>query len=365
MIRSFEVRNFKAFKDLTLRLGQLVLLSGVNSSGKSSVLQALRLAELAMTRGPTVQLNHLMGLELGETTDVLNREALAQDIELAVHTDGGVDRLRLIAPDDQDRSVALEVLPPVPGLAEGRRWQVDTYLGAERVGPRDILEIAPDGGTRVDVGVRGEFTAHMLDLFDRRRVPDALLHPSTDEIPLKPTLGSQSEAWLSSIVHPTRIRSTWLPQTSAAALQFRDLDVTAEWVRPANVGFGLTHCLPIIVAALGSTPGAVFIVENPEAHLHPRAQSEIGKFLARVAASGVQTIVETHSDHVLNGVRVAVAAEQLLSAEDVVVHFFGAAGTGPTEITLNGNGSLSVWPSGFFDQAVEDLATVSRVRHGA
>ena len=155
MIRSFEVRNFKAFKDLTLRLGQLVLLSGVNSSGKSSVLQALRLAELAMTRGPTVQLNHLMGLELGETTDVLNREALAQDIELAVHTDGGVDRLRLIAPDDQDRSVALEVLPPVPGLAEGRRWQVDTYLGAERVGPRDILEIAPDGGTRVDVGVRG------------------------------------------------------------------------------------------------------------------------------------------------------------------------------------------------------------------
>ena len=174
----------------------------------------------------------------------------------------------------------------------------------------------------------GEFTAHMLALFDRRRVPDALLHPSTAEIPLTPTLGSQSEAWLSSILHPTRIQATWLPQTSAASLQFRDLDVTADWVRPANVGFGLTYCLPIIVAALGSTPGAVFIVENPEAHLHPRAQSEIGKFLVRLAASGVQTIVETHSDHVLNGVRVAVAAEQLLSPDDVAIHFFGAPGTG-------------------------------------
>ena len=363
MIRLFEVHNFKAFADLTLRFGQLVLLSGVNSSGKSSVLQALRLAELSMTHGPTVQLNHLMGLELGEATDALNREASAQYIELAVHTDGGVDRIRMIAPDDRERSVALEVLPLLQGSGESRRWRVDTYLGAERVGPRDIFEVAPSGGTSVDVGVRGQFTAHMLALFDRRRVPDTLLHPSTAEVPLAPSLLSQSQAWLSSIVHPIRIQSTWLPQTSAAALQFRDLDVTADWVRPANVGFGLTHCLPIIVAALGSSPGTVFIVENPEAHLHPRAQSEIGKFLVRLAASGVQTIVETHSDHVLNGVRIAVAAEQLLSADDVAIHFFGAARSSVTEITLNGKGGLSVWPPGFFDQALEDLAAVSRGRH--
>ena len=365
MIRSFEIRNFKAFKEITLRLGQLVLLSGVNSSGKSSVLQALRLAELAMTHGPTVQLNRSLGLELGEATDVLNREALVQQIELVVHTEGGADRLFLVPPDEQDRSVALEVMPPVPNQGEERRWQVETYLGAERIGPRDILEVAPGGGIRMDVGVRGEFTAHMLALFDRHPVPDSLLHPTTSEVPLTPTLGSQSEAWLSSIVRPTRIQSTWLPQASAAALQFRDLDVTADWVRPANVGFGLTHCLPIIVAALGSTPGSVFIVENPEAHLHPKAQSEIGKFLVRLAASGVQTVVETHSDHVLNGVRIAVASEQLLSVDDVAIHFFGAAGADVTEINLNGNGGLSVWPTGFFDQAMEDLATVSRIRHRA
>ena len=145
MIRSFEVRNFKAFKDVTLRLGQLVLLSGVNSSGKSSVLQALRLAELAAAHGPTVQLNHLMGLELGEATDVLNREALTQYIELAVHTDGGGDRFRLVAPDDQDRSVILDVLQPEPGT-RSRDWKIDTYLTAERVGPRDLLEVAPSGG---------------------------------------------------------------------------------------------------------------------------------------------------------------------------------------------------------------------------
>lgn len=365
IIHSFEVHNFKAFTDVTLRLSQLVLLSGVNSSGKSSVLQALRLAELAMTHGPTVQLNRSLGLELGEATDVLNREALVQQIELVVHTEGGADRLVLAAPDDQERSVALEVVPPVPSPGDERKWRVDTYLGAERIGPRDILEVAPSGGNRMDVGVRGEFTAHMLAVFDRLPVSNTLLHPTTAEIPLTATLGSQSQAWLSSIVRPIRIQSTWLPQASAAALQFRDLHVTADWVRPANVGFGLTHCLPIIVAALGSTPGSVFIVENPEAHLHPRAQSEIGKFLVRLAASGVQTVVETHSDHVLNGVRIAVAGDRLLSADDVAILFFGAQGAEITEITLNGNGNLSAWPPGFFDQALEDLATVSRVRHRA
>ena len=361
MIHLLEVRNFKAFADLTLRLGQLVLLSGVNSSGKSSVLQALRLAELAMTHGTTVQLNQLMGLELGEATDVLNWEAVEQRIELAVHTEGGTDLFRLVAPDDQDRSVALEVQLPRPET-KNRKWRIGTYLSAERVGPRDLLEVAPGGGNRVDVGVRGEFTAYMLARFERRRVPDSLLHPSTADGSLSPTLASQSEAWLSSIVRPTRVQSTWILRASAAALQFRDLDVTAEWVRPANVGFGLTYCLPIIVAALGSTPGSVFIVENPEAHLHPRAQSEVGKFLVRLASSGVQTIVETHSDHVLNGVRIGVVAERLLSTDDVAIHFFGPSGSSVTEIKLDDNGGLSAWPPGFFDQSIEDLATVSRIR---
>ena len=364
MIRSFSVRNFKAFQELTIQLNQLVLLSGVNSSGKSSVLQALRLAELAAGGGSTVQLNDLMGLELGEATDVLNRQAVEPHIEFVVQTDKGTDRFRLAAPGDQDRSVVLEILEQ--GAAkESRDWRIDTYLSAERVGPRDLLEVAPSERGRVDVGVRGEFTAHMLARFERRAVAAALLHPSTADSRLLPTLKAQSEAWLSSIVRPTRIQSTWIEQASAAALQFRDLDLMAEWARPANVGFGLTYSLPIIVAALGSTPGSVFIVENPEAHLHPRAQSEVGKFLVRLAASGVQTIIETHSDHVLNGVRVAVAGEQLLGTDEVAIHFFGAAGAEVTEITLDGNGGLSAWPPGFFDQAVEDLATVSRIRRRA
>ena len=360
MIRSMAIQNFKAFERIALRFGQLTMITGVNNSGKSSVLQAIALAELASTTGPRVQLNGSLGLALGEAQDVLNHRATDQLIELVVTGDTGTHTFRLAIPQ-VDRSVVLERIDANSRIGS-RDWHIGTYLCAERVGPRDLSEVAGDGADRVDVGPQGQFTAHALARFSRHRVRDLLLHPSSSENSLAPTLVAQSEAWLSSIVRPVRLQATWLPQANAATLRFRDVDVTSEWTRPANVGFGLTYTLPIIAAALGSDSGTVFIVENPEAHLHPVGQSEIGRFLVRLAATGVQVVIETHSDHVLNGIRLAVTAEGLLAAEDVAIHFLGPGESGNTEISLGSTGTLDVWPPGFFDRAEHDLAALSRIR---
>ncbi len=174
------------------------------------------------------------------------------------------------------------------------------------------------------------------------------------------TLVPQTEFWLSEIARPIRVQATWLPGTNAATVRFRGSDTRTEWMRPANVGFGISYALPIVVGALLSDPRCVFIVENPEAHLHPAGQSAIGRFLALVAASGVQTIIETHSDHVVNGIRRAVAEHQKLRADEVVIHFF--SNTQPLSIQVQDTGSLTTWPSGFFDQAERDLTVLSRVR---
>ena len=363
MIRSMEIRNFKAFERIALRFGQLTVITGVNSSGKSSVLQAIALAEIASIAGSRVQLNGRLGLALGEAQDVLNRLATEQTIELITTGDSGTEICRLAIPQ-ADRSVVLERVDVVPRTVR-RDWYVGTYLCAERLGPRDLSEVADDGTDQVDVGVQGEFTAYVLARFSRQRVQNLLLHPSSVRSSLTPTLTAQSEAWLSSIVRPVQLQATWLPQANAASLRFRELDVTSEWTRPANVGFGLTYTLPIIAAALGSSPGSVFIVENPEAHLHPAGQSQIGGFLARLAAAGVQVVIETHSDHVLNGIRIAVSAERLLEAEDVAIHFLGHNEASTTEITLGNTGTLDLWPTGFFDQAEHDLAELSRIRRRA
>jgi len=119
------------------------------------------------------------------------------------------------------------------------------------------------------------------------------------------------------------------------------------------VGFGLTQLFPILVAILAAQKGDVVLVENPEVHLHPQAQQNIGSLLARVSASGVQVIVETHSDHVLNGIRLA-AKSKIIAADDVAIHFFSPTQADgvftPKSPKVDADGRLDAWPEGFFDQ---------------
>lgn len=95
-------------------------------------------------------------------------------------------------------------------------------------------------------------------------------------------------------------------------------------VLPTLTGFGISYILPIVTMGLWCTceKNCVLIVENPEAHLHPSAQSNIGKFLELVSSGGVQVIIETHSEHVIDGVRLQAAV--LKNTENVMIHFFPA-----------------------------------------
>ena len=75
------------------------------------------------------------------------------------------------------------------------------------------------------------------------------------------------------------------------------------------------------MALLSAKRGTLVLLENPEAHLHPQGQVRIGELIARTAASGVQILVETHSDHVLNGIRLAVHAGKI-EPDQVKLQYF-------------------------------------------
>ena len=123
----------------------------------------------------------------------------------------------------------------------------------------------------------------------------------------------------------------------------------------------MTQVLPIVVAALSANGGDLLLIENPEVHLHPAGQAEMGTFLAEVASAGVQVLIETHSDHVLNGIRRAVKSGTLVSG-DVVLHFFRPRCEDRTEggpqvqsPVLDADGNIDNWPDGFFDQFDRDM----------
>jgi predicted ATPase len=125
--------------------------------------------------------------------------------------------------------------------------------------------------------------------------------------------------------------------------------------RPVNVGFGYSYALPIIVSGLVAKPGERLIVENPEAHLHPYAQSQLIKFLAKVSATGVQVFIESHSDHVLNAMRIAVLDKVIEHGNLNVLYFDRSASQRVEQIPVKEDGSIEYWPVGFFDQTDKDF----------
>ncbi|WP_046494075.1 AAA family ATPase [Streptomyces odonnellii] len=372
MITSLEIRGFKRFESESFSLRPFTVLTGVNGGGKSTVIQSLLLARLAGTSGAaaggTVRLNGSLGLALGEARDVLNWTTDAREITVRLGGPDGESWVFGFGLPDAEQALHLDVrrLPVahVPGIGSAVAAPAFTYLCAERLGPRDTLSVSAEEPDRIGVGVRGEFTAQVLALREsravstRRAVRGALHHAEA----AGPQLRVQTESWASEIIRPLRITARVAVGIMATTIRFGERGLSGEEIRPANTGFGISYALPIIVAGLLTEPGDLLIVENPEAHLHPAGQSRLGRFLARVAGSGVQVVVETHSDHVLNGARLAVAQDRSLPAADMITHYFDHDQALPIEI--NDRGELSHWPSGFFDQIETDLGRLARARRG-
>jgi predicted ATPase len=377
MIRHLSLRRFKRFRRLDLDLGRLTVLTGLNSAGKTTVIHALLLLRQAATGSEAIALNGPNGLALGEALDVLHRGSSEETIELSVRGDGeGAASLLLDVPSDRamhlnirdalDRTVVPWALSAVePGF---------TYLCAERHGPRDTLAAEARRPEHLGVGVYGQHTAQVLDLQRRLEVREGRLAPLLEgesKIGALRFMERQAARWLSHILGMSGvvgIDARWIDGTSVTTLRFQMPGQQAEWIRPNNIGFGVSYVLPIVVAGLQAPPDGMVIIENPEAHLHPAGQSAMGEFLVTLAADGVQVVVETHSDHVINGIRRAIAGNSMaIDPAEIVVAFFREAldEAAPFEtIQVRPTGELSAWPRGFFDQIERDLGAMARARRG-
>ena len=234
-------------------------------------------------------------------------------------------------------------------------------LSAERHGPRDTQPTQSRPQAELTIGAKGEFAAEVLSRFERYEVrPEMRQSKEGSERRL---LLQQVEDWMGSWAPNIQVRPESYPGTNIAAIRIRRREMTSDWMRPTNVGFGVSHSLPIVIAGLLATEGGLFIVDTPESHLHPSGQSAMGQFLATVAASGVQVVVETHSDHVLNGIRLAIARpDNALTNEKAIMYqnSTGDDGLGKVEaLEITSTGGLTTWPTGFFDQTERDLAALS------
>lgn len=366
MIVAATVSGFKRFVDERFEMAPLTVLTGLNGSGKTSLLQAVLLAtEAARNKAASLSLNGPFGLELGTAEDVLNWES-SSPIGITFETaDEKVFEWHLTIPSEDALYLDVPVRPSSLPKALSGTPRAFTYLSAERLGPRGFTAASPLPETDLEVGVQGEYSAHVLSVLGDRVIEFIdRTHPLHDA-PAPRLLKYEVEEWLSEIARPIEVTGERPAGATVAELRFRTPGST--WVRSTNMGFGLTYALPIVLAGLIAQTGGLLLVENPEAHLHPAGQSRMGVFLAWLAGRGVQTVIETHSDHVVNGIRRAIAEHHYLNPASAVLHWFGGeedekATFARDTLFIGETGNVSEWPSGFFDQYQIDVASLGRIR---
>ena len=380
MIRSLYLENLKCFESLRLGLAPLTLLTGFNAAGKSTSLQALLLlAQTLRSQRGTVELR-LNGplAALGTPADVLNSASGAKRLALGVSSDEvelswqftldeenrrslrvshldikGEGATRL----DESRLDGLEPLMPSEGVRSLlRALERTVFLGAARQVETEVFPVPLDVTVRRgDVGVIGQFAAWWLYTEGDTQVLAARRNSVNREAA---TLRQQMNVWCDELFPGAEINAVPVPRTNLMRLELRS-GPTVDWSSPANIGYGVSYAFPILMAGLCATAAHPLILDSPEAHLHPRGQSRIGRFLAQMAAADSQILVETHSDHLLNGVRLAVR-DGLIRPEDVAIYFFAQnAAAHVTSLSVDKNGTINDWPEGFFDQSEKDLANLA------
>lgn len=359
MIKSIQLENFKCFLNEPIDLTNLNLLTGLNGMGKSSVIQSLILLRQNYENG-LLHLRNQLGLngeylQIGTSSDLLYRYFSQKYIAVKiVTTDDKSFSWQWSAEDNAD------ILPQQSFSGSGLLEETALfgtdfhYLNAERIGPRPFYETST---TKVihenQIGVKGEFAANYF-AHKREQIIPVPEMKFGEGVGL--TLYEQVNAWMSVIRPGTKIVVREQPDSGTVSLHYEfitGIDNPGGY-KANNVGFGLTYIFPLIVAVLSSKPGTLLLLENPEAHIHPKGQAELGIFLAKAAAAGIQLIVETHSDHILNGVRYAVKSG-IISNDIVKVMFFTGSISDNRfhhyieNVTLNKEGKIQKRPVDFFD----------------
>ena len=432
MLIEIKLTNFKCFKEETpIPLSKFNLFTGVNGAGKSSVLQALLLMRQSYEIDNYAKELVLNGtcVNLGSFDDVRNCDISRNSpifLEYLYRDDNDgnnllsmcytlrepeIDNMSLAIPEvvirlhfindkgeEQNEEARIEYHPEHdlrqligidgtfidPKLFElnnldlgyvvkrkinekTKIYEIDDhdfkynssinnihFVSADRIGPQEFYFKSTLPKFR-HVGTKGEFTVNLLDKLGQDLVDEALCLGDDAR-----TLITQTEAWLGKILNPLKLE---VPRSKTNILELFIGDF-----KPSNVGFGYSSILPIIVTGLIAKPGEKIIIENPEIHLHPKSQSALIEFLIKVTNTGVQIFIESHSDHVLNALRVATRNGDLKQDDSSVLFFNKNTVTKINEITSiiidekgklhkkTHDGSMTRIPQGFFDEWTNAMA---------
>lgn len=364
MITELRLHNFKCFNDIKIGFSQINLFAGMNGRGKSTILQAMLLLSQSIRSDGSIDSISINGkfVSLGNLSDIIAIQSGTRKIGIGVSVDDEMDKdLDIFSDEDYDGSSWLslgsvisngkelvQMMSGFPSSGEDNK-EVKKSLGvtsdlaplqelrnvyfvsADRRGPINDVPIEKVNG---NIGIHGENVLNVLNSYRE-------IIPKVQEV-LQEVL---SEGFI------------YVEEDSENRVRlFLDSHNGSSGFKPVNVGFGYSYILSIIVTVLMARNEAKIFIENPEAHLHPYAQSHIMDFIVREAKKkNLQLFIETHSEHVLDGLRRNLV--QINATDDALIYFFGKEHF--EKIMIDSVGNLSDFPTDFFDQMQQDLREIS------
>lgn len=416
-ISRISVCGYKSISTPTeIEIKPLTILAGANSSGKSSIMQPLLLLKQTLEAtydpgpllldGPNVRFSSAEQLfwrtgkggsanSLWVGVEVENDRKLRIDfarqrnngIRLRQMTYGNETHKIVLSPENMTQDQIISVLPVTYkdfALRGGRlrKWVVvrnrcflEVKLNIGEDDPRYAVFIGSSPSEGLETYIR-----EVIHLPGLRGNP-ARTYPVTA---VGPTFSGTFENYAASIIsrwyaekdenkleelaeHLKRLGLTW--KVAARAINDTQVELQVgrlphairggarDLVNIADVGFGMSQTLPVLVALLAAAPGQLVYLEQPEIHLHPRAQFLMAEILAAAALRGVRVVAETHSSLLLLGVQTLVAeASRKLDPDMVKLHWFTRSADGSTQISsndLDASGAFGDWPEDFGEVFLE------------
>jgi len=378
MINKLGLCGFKCFKNQQeFNLSKLNLFTGFNGRGKSTVFQSLLMLAQSLYSNGTIEKLKINGqfVRLGLFDDIISFDNTGERVFFNIDSDiADIKTLELGYKELDDRNGIIckliangvncfttkaeinaerKTLSIHTSLANYPKESIEIllsnfyYISADRLGPT-MDEIKDDVLKDNPVGTKGE---HRLITLSSQVKTNGIRFNNKEKNDEK-SLIDEVNKWLNYIMDGANI------EIRGKEKEWSVLQLILNNVKAVNTGFGYSYILAIIVTALIAPKGSCVFIENPEAHLHPRAQARLTELLCKMAEFGIQVFIETHSEHIVNGARLASLKDEIdIKPKDISIHFFDEDYS-VNPLKIEDNGQILNWPEGFFDQQEKDLSEI-------
>lgn len=391
MINQITFRNFKCLDGKTFDFSKINLFAGYNGRGKSSVLQSLLMLSQSVHAskvGSGFERLHLTGnlVYLGTYDEILTddkntevgfdiktSDSQCSSVQLSYdwsEDDLLIGNIRSCVINDIDmfasvgmKGDSINKESKLTGTIPQSLTNLFKYLyftSADRQGPIKFAERQEIPEFKA-VGSKGALTINMIVSY--KDLIDASMNLRGNDL-AEHNLPEIVSEWISYIMDGGTIDVDGKDdkKRSVYSLGFSmDTGKPHRLYNSYNVGYGYSYVLSVVVTAMIARKDSIVIIENPEAHLHPEAQSRLTFLLSKLAARDVQVFVETHSEHIVNGFRLAALRDSCpIENDDLAIYFFDR-NFSIKKLEISPDGRIKEWPEGFFDQASNDLAEIIRL----